>query len=113
MRLTATRRIFAYSGRVPAADCIAAIGVLGGRGPCQSQSQTVPKEPSPTALMGVKERLEAVCSVMRRRINYQRGGIENRQVWAFPYRTPVEVNSTAGIACDVKDSLGAGRGDGR
>ena len=60
MRLTATRRIFAYSGRVPATDCIAAIGVLGGRGPCQSQSQTVPKEPSPTALMGVNERFEAV-----------------------------------------------------
>ncbi len=59
MRLTATRCIFAYSGFVRATDCIADIGVLAGRGPCQSQSQTVPKEPSPTALMGVNERVEA------------------------------------------------------
>ena len=34
--------------------------LLGGSGPCQSQSQTVPKEPSPKALMGVNERTEAV-----------------------------------------------------
>ena len=60
MHLTATRRIFAYSGRVPTTVCIADTGVLGGRGPCQSQSQTVPKDPSPKALMGVKERTDAV-----------------------------------------------------
>ena len=57
------RRIFAYSSQVLVMDCIGAIGVLGvgpGRGPCQSQSQTVPKEPSPMSLMGVKERFEAL-----------------------------------------------------
>ena len=65
MRLTATRRLLAYSGRVPTMDCIVDMGVLGGRGPCQSQSQTVAKEPSPKALMGVKERIEAVKVIMR------------------------------------------------
>src|SRR6266581_7518629 len=59
MRLTATRRVFAYSGREPTTDCMVDMGVLGGSGPCQSQSQTVPKEPSPKALTGVKERIEA------------------------------------------------------
>ena len=60
MRLTATSCIFAYSGRVPTTDCIFDTGLLGGSAPCQSQSQTVPKEPSPKALTGVKERTEAV-----------------------------------------------------
>ena len=59
MRLMATRRIFAYSGHEPTTDCMVDMGVLGGSGPCQSQSQTVPKEPSPKALTGVKERIEA------------------------------------------------------
>jgi hypothetical protein len=60
MRLTATRRIFAYSGLAPTTDCIVETGVLGGRGPCQSQSKTVPKDPSPKVLIGVNERKEAV-----------------------------------------------------
>jgi len=59
MRLMATRRVFAYSGREPTTDCMVDMGVLGGSGPCQLQRQTVPKEPSPKALMGVKERIEA------------------------------------------------------
>lgn len=33
-------------------------GVLGGSVPCQSQSQTVPKDPSPTNLSGVYDRVE-------------------------------------------------------
>ena len=33
-------------------------GVLGGSVPCQSQSQTVPKDPSPTSLSGVYDRVE-------------------------------------------------------
>ena len=60
MRLTATRRVFAYSGREPTTDCMVDMGVLGGNAPCQSQSQTVAKEPSPSTLMGMKERIEAV-----------------------------------------------------
>src|SRR5712675_268668 len=60
MRLTVTRRIFAYSGRVPTTDRIAEIDGLGGSGPCQPQSQTVLKEPSPSVLMGVKGCTEAV-----------------------------------------------------
>jgi hypothetical protein len=51
--------MFAYSGRAPTTACMVDMGVLGGSGPCQSQSQTVPKEPSPKALTGVKERIEA------------------------------------------------------
>jgi hypothetical protein len=39
-------------------DCMVDTGVLEGNAPCQSQSQTVPKEPSPNPLMGVKERTE-------------------------------------------------------
>ena len=63
MRLTATRRIFAYSGREPTTVCIVDMGVLGGSGPCQSQSQTVLKAPLLKAWMGVKERSEAVEAI--------------------------------------------------
>src|SRR5258708_7099267 len=74
MRLTATRCIFAYSGRAPTTDCIFDTGLLGGSAPCQSQSQTVPKEPSPKALMGVKERTEAV----RKKIKSEREKVRKR-----------------------------------
>ena len=58
IRFTATSLLFAYSGRAPAPHCMAERGVLGGSVPCQSQSQTVPKEPSPTTLRGVYVRAE-------------------------------------------------------
>jgi len=35
------------------------MGILGGSSPCQLQSQTVPKEPSPKALIGAKECIKA------------------------------------------------------
>lgn len=59
---TATRRFPAHSGRAPPPHCIGERGVLGGRSPCQSQRRTVPKEPSPSILIGVYERCEPVGS---------------------------------------------------
>jgi hypothetical protein len=59
MRLTATKRRPAYSGRALALRCMADSGVFGGSGPCQSQSSTVPNEPSPTFLIGVYSLMDA------------------------------------------------------
>lgn len=58
MSLTATKRFPAQSGLAPAPHCIGDKGVFGGSVPCQSQSQTVPNEPSPRTLRGVYERVE-------------------------------------------------------
>jgi len=102
--------MFAYSGRVPTTDCMVDMGVLGGRGPCQSQRKTVPKEPSPKDLMGVKERIEAVGKERLVNVRGKRDGAGERDelLCAFPYRTPVEVMLKAGIASAVKCSFGAG-----
>lgn len=58
--LTATSLFPAHSGRAPAPHCIGDNGVLGGSVPCQSQSHTVPNEPSPTTLRGVQDRIDAI-----------------------------------------------------
>lgn len=42
-------------------------GVLGGKFECQSASQTVPNDPSPTTLMGVYERSEPGSEKKRER----------------------------------------------
>jgi hypothetical protein len=116
MRLTATSCIFAYSGRVPTTDCIFDTGLLGGSAPCQSQSQTVPKEPSPKALTGVNERTEAVREsegLSHDRVETERVRKRNEQLCAFPYRTPVGVMLNEGIASAVNGSFGAGMLVGR
>lgn len=66
MRLSATRRRPAHSGRTRGLHCMGERGVLGGRSECQSQSHTVPNEPSPTFLRVVQERWEPARSVSRR-----------------------------------------------
>ena len=113
MRLTATRRVFAYSGREPTTDCMVDMGVLGGNAPCQSQSQTVPKDPSPKALMGVKERIEAAGKGQCGRGNGRESGEMDGLLCAFPYRTPVGVMLKAGIALAVNGSFVAGMVVGR
>lgn len=60
IRLTATNRLPTHSGLAPAPHCIGERGVLGGSVPCQSHNHTVPKEPSPSTLRGVYERVDAI-----------------------------------------------------
>ncbi len=82
-------------------------GVLGGSVPCQSQSQTVPKDPSPTNLSGVYDRVEPG----------ERGDIEPRAKYTPQIvrgeETSAEVILTAsGVTNDEFPILHGDRGDG-